>query len=201
MPPVIAPRIEVGLVEGSAYEMIVDKCLELCSSGIEHVVEGVSVVLQPELVFGFQIEMRVLPLGPFGIKQRVRVRAVHDDVVSLGNRPPFGSDGSAEPFVPAAEAPVRLVLVDVVVVPVAVLSSRGAEPAMRFFLVEVLKGDLGLEHGVVGVEYLAEMFVDDGVGEEGLPEARVQHVNEESVEGDPCDAMAVVFGSLAADMA
>ena len=61
MPSVIAPRIQESLVNSSSHEMLVDEIIDSHLLGSEHVIQGVSVVLEPKFVVSEDSVCRIPP--------------------------------------------------------------------------------------------------------------------------------------------
>ena len=67
--------------------------------------------------------------------------------------------------------------------------------------IHILQRYLRSEHDVIVVEDVFEMCVSDRVGEESLTESCVKEINEESIDGNSCNACIVEFWGLNADVA
>lgn len=113
MPLMVTPRVEIALVNTPTHKALVDYVLYVHFFGLEHIVEGVAVLLQPKFIDSLNIFSRKLE----GSK-RIVLRCVNNNV---GIFEPCNWAGSrcqisCEPVIPTSESISWMILVTNVIV-------------------------------------------------------------------------------------
>lgn len=154
----IAPRVQKGLINGSADEVPLYQVLQSLLLRSEHIVQTVAVVFKPKVIVTLSVEGWVGARSACRIDHRVGVRAVHYGLRVWVDWPSAWPQCSSEPVVPVLETPMRLATIDVIVIVVGPLLGFFAEPTVRLFS-QILRGSVRKEHILIVVENSFEMKV------------------------------------------
>lgn len=102
MPPMIAPRTEVSLIESSTDKAVIYDMLHSHLFCFEHVIQRVPILFEPKFISSFKISIR-----KFDVRQGIILSSMRNNILIFFNWSCSFSEDPDEPVVPAVKAIMR----------------------------------------------------------------------------------------------